>query len=160
MSDRVLVGFDIPTKAEKLPEVKKLLDSLDYYELDNVSQYTAEKKGITSYQFFDSSNYMHGMHDILDTLVPANIPFDMWQESYLDCPEVHYMFRKGMKEPYEYSGSEPSVPVDVLRDIIKNDPDYTREHLIEYLDANFPDIPDLEKATKEWEKEHSLSASR
>ncbi len=152
MSERVCVTFSIPAKAEKLPAVDKMLDDLQSYELENVSDFYQEKGNITTYQFFDSSTHMSGWETALHELVDKKVPFDMMTESYSDVPETHYAFREGMKEPFEFTGEEPSVPVSVLRDIIKNDPDYTREHLIEYLDSQFPEFSPLKDVVKAWEK--------
>ena len=151
--ETVSVLFSIPAKAEQIPEIKDLLDYLNTngYALDDVTDDDGPKS-IKSFIFYDSSTHMDGWAKTIDTLAEAKVPFDMETESYSSSPEAHYIFRENMKEPYKYFGSVPSVSVDVLRDIIKNDPDYTREHLIEFLDSNYPELPLLEQAVKDWEK--------
>ena len=160
MSESVYVQFSIPANAEKIPAVNQLLKVLEPYDLDDVTYYKKGMPPVKTFQFSDSSSHMSGWEQSIQSLVHAKVPFDMQTEAYSESPETHYIFREGMKEPYEYYGEEPSVSVETLRDILKNDPDYTREHLIEYLDAHHPELPPLEKAAKDWEKKHSSQLNR
>ncbi len=93
---------------------------------------------------------MPKVEEFFQPFIKENIPFDVAISEGLETPETHYLFREGMKEPYQYFGSEQVVSVSTLRNIIASEPDYAGERIVEYLDMNFPEIEPLEDAAMKW----------
>ncbi len=154
MSELGYFNFTVPEGCTSIPKLNKILTDFEdnfSYSSDRIQSQFEKTHHLLSFEACIEFSDMPEVEDFFQPFIKETIPFDVVISESLETPETHYIFRKGMKEPYRYFGSEQVVPVSTLREIIASDPDFTREHLIEYLDAHHPELPPIETAAKDWE---------